>query len=146
MADLFKGMSQSKFLDSLVTITGKNGHELYDYLMGFLKSEQENDNVGTSVSAPVGDSISFTGSVEEIQKYYIGLGGKTTTANYFGCCIPELVCSHCASRLNVSSFIWYKPTKLVNDNGTIVDTIAPYGVYWENEQVGYLPLQFANNG
>ena len=150
MAKIFTGMSKDNFLNSLVELTGLNGHDLYSYLKNLVESDiqfitkiEEKEKQHTQYKD---DCVTFTGTIEEIQKYYIGLGGKSTTASYFGCCVPELVCSHCASRLNVNSFIWYKPTKLIKANGITVDTIVPHGVYWENEQVGYLPLQFEDNG
>lgn len=44
MADLFKGMSQSKFLDTLVEKTGLNGHELFDFINEKIDPKQNSIN------------------------------------------------------------------------------------------------------
>ena len=116
MANIFKGMSQSKFLDDLATMTGLNGHELYNHLVELVNENKNNKTVEEKPQQifECGDAYIFTGTLSEIRQFYLDHGGNPKIEAYFGGCCAGLICSHVASALKVRDFSWIREVTVMS--------------------------------
>ena len=98
MAKLFSGMSQTNFLDGLVARTGKNGHELYDYLVSLIPKEEtvEREEVVRECVAPsifIGTKQEFLDWAQMYMReddYQLLNKWKNSMAHgYFACCVAK---------------------------------------------------------
>lgn len=136
MAKVFKGMSQDKFLDSLVAATGLNGHELFDYIVERITESRKTVPAADSreiVLTTEGNKtlIEFAGNKSEIADYYKNLGGDEKIIRYMGGMSPYLICTHCATILNVEEFVWITPCQKIGAGGRTYYSVAKYGVVWD---------------
>ena len=109
MAKLFKGMSQTNFLDSLVEMTGKNGQELYDYLKEIVESHKEPEKKIEKVPQYNG-TPSFRGTRKEFYGFLELLGGERYTKNgkdEWSACTVDALANYAARLLKVQYFDFY---------------------------------------
>lgn len=113
MAQLFKGMSQDKFLDSLVEKTGLNGHELYDYLMGIVKKPEPKE-VETKDFYPVKDEVVFRGTRQEALQYIIDRGATEMEQKLFKASSYGFAAAQMAAFARARKFFWEFPARILN--------------------------------
>lgn len=114
MATQFKGMSQSNFLDGLVTQTGKNGHELYDYLIQLIKQAKlamPKNEVKPNLEDRI---VTFTGSRDEMCDYIALIGGERNNSYVSDYALAV----YAAKLLKVKGFKWRKPAIVRSNDGT----------------------------
>lgn len=154
MAKLFSGMSKDNILDGLVEKTGKNGRELYDYLMALLgdkppKStisiEQFVDSLNNKTAEECRKGIkrtppnAFKGTKQELLDFarmYMGEGDyellakwKTSTTNgYFAQCIT--------AAMGLQQFIWYHTALGKDAKNKTKEIVVEYHVIWDENTNG----------
>ena len=133
MANVFKGMAKDKFLDDLATKTGKNGHELYDYLMELL-AEKEEEEEELKEAPVVYERSSFVGTREEFYGFLelIGVPRYTKKGNdIFGACTGDALANAAANTLGVDIFVW---NCIVKTKACKTITIDYYGIREEKKK------------
>ena len=116
MAKLFSGMSQTNFLDELVSKTGKNGHELFDYLVSLLDGkEPQKPKTDETVKTYTGKR-EFAGSRKELIDLL-----KLHGADCYGisAVTKYAMCLYAARVFGVKEFRWYEPVQAKDENGNI---------------------------
>ena len=137
MADLFKGMSQSNFLDGLVRKFGLNGHELYDYLMSLKVSIPE--EVDKNDVRPIKDIGRFYGNNRDALNYIISLGADEKIQQLFKASSPEFRACIMCSVARTHRFEWTAPVHLLTPNMTEKEKIVDktFIGYWDEEREIY---------
>ena len=134
MAELFKGMSQSKFLDSLVAETGKNGHELFDYLMDVLKIKNVEITKPTKhVEEDIEENIPnyFRGTKQgfiDWASFYLPQSRIDVLNKWKTSMTPEYLAMLIARDLGAERFTWIHTAKSRKKNGELVDVEVEYVV------------------
>lgn len=109
MAKLFRGMGRDNFLDGLVEMTGKNGHELYDYLKEIIESHKEPEEKIEEVPQYNG-TPSFRGTRKEFYGFLELHGGERYTKNgkdIWSACTVDALANYAANLLKVEWFDFY---------------------------------------
>lgn len=115
MAKFFSGMSKDAFLDGLVSITGLNGHELYEYLEE-LSNKYPKEKKERSISEIVPQNklkpgIEFCGTYSELQDYATLAGVSEKMVRWIGSSTPAFAAYIVAAELGLKWFMWEKPSK-----------------------------------
>ena len=131
MAKIFKGMSQTNFLDGLVEASGKNGHELYDYLIDLLGRDtaelpaNDTPNALSTVTKQPFKIDYFRGSLKEfrafLEKYdpegvFYKCKSSGRIVNSLTATSPEGLANYAANLFDVPQFRYILP----------VDGYVPY--------------------
>lgn len=126
MAKIFKGMSQTNFLDGLVEASGKNGHELYDYLIDLLgrdTAELPADDASNTLSTITKQPFKidyFRGSLKEFRTFLEkhdpeGIWYKSKTSgrvvNSLSAVSPEGLANYAANLFDVPQFKYVLPVE-----------------------------------
>lgn len=132
----------NEFMKELSAITGKYGDELFSYVLEKVGKPKSNAELPKKDNFfPQNEVKEFVGTTMEIADLYLMLGGKENVAKFFGCCCPELVCSHMATVYNVSEFYWTKPVKIQTKDKKLQNGWARYGVIWNEEKRLYADVE-----
>lgn len=116
MAKFFSGMSQSNFLDGLVSITGLNGHELYEYLEQLVrenpKEKKEKKIAEVIPQNQLRPGVEFCGSYKELKDYAALTGVSEEMVRWIGASAPPFAACIVAAELGLRWFMWEKPSKM----------------------------------
>lgn len=133
MATIFTGMSKDTFLDKLVEKTGKNGKELYDYLLELIpEAKKETDS---SAWEPLREFGSFYGNNAAALNYLISLGADESTQKLFKASSPEFRAAILAATARVMRFEWTAPVHMLGSNDHWED--RTYIGYWNGDTKHY---------
>lgn len=114
MAELFKGMSKDKFLDSLVEQFGLNGHELYDYLVANVKKPEPKE-VETDISFyPTENEVVFRGTRQEALQFIIDRGATEMEQKLFKASSYGFAAAQMAAFAKARKFFWEFPARILN--------------------------------
>lgn len=112
MAKFFSGMSQSNFLDGLVSMTGLNGHELYEYLEQLVKENPKEKKISEIIPQnELRPGVEFCGSYKELQEYATLAGVSEKMVQWIGSSAPSFAACIIAGELGLRWFMWEKPSK-----------------------------------
>ena len=106
MATLFHGMSQNNFLDGLVQKTGKNGHELYDYLQELIVAAPKSDDKEVYIPTDIKPGQEFFGDLSTLRNYFAAMGGSDKMVKFLGACSPDFASCVVAGELGLEWFCW----------------------------------------
>jgi len=113
MAKYFSGMSQSNFLDGLVSMTGLNGHELYEYLEQLVRDHPKDKKKDISEIIPqkgLRPGVEFCGSYNDLKNYAAIAGVSEEMVRWIGASAPSFAACIVASELGLKWFMWEKPS------------------------------------
>lgn len=133
MATVFTGMSKDSFLDNLVERTGKNGKELYDYLLELIPEVKEEKD--TSAWEPIKEFDSFYGNNGDALNYLISLGADDNTQKLFKASSPDFRAAILAATARVKKFEWTAPVHMLGSNDHWED--RTYVGWWNGEKTIY---------
>lgn len=115
MAKYFSGMSQSNFLDGLVSITGLNGHELYDYLEQLVKDnpkeKKEKDFEEIFPAASLRPGMEFCGKYRDLKEFASLNGVSEKMVCLIGASAPSFAACVVAAELGLKWFMWEIPSE-----------------------------------
>ena len=139
MATTFSGMSRDIFLDKLVERTGKNGKELFEYLMGLIPEEKKEKNLREE---PIKDFDSFYGSATDALSYLISLGADEFTQKLFKASSLEFRAAILAATARVRRFAWTAPMRILTPNMTEKEHQEgrTYIGFWDDNTMCYTSL------
>lgn len=131
MATLFHGMSKDSFLDELVKQTGKNGHELYDYLMSLIPEEEKEEKemvLSNREGVPQYYKGTRAGLLEWARPFMkesdYDLLYKWQSSMAYGYFAQSV-----AAAIGLVDFTWVHTGRTMNGNNISIE----YRVYWNNK-------------
>lgn len=119
MAKYFSGMSQTNFLDGLVSQTGLNGHELYDYLLECIEKNpkaKEEISLSDIKTESLRPGRVFCGSYQELKEYAAREGVPEDSVRLIGASAPSFAACVVAGTLGLKWFMWERPNDLTPCN------------------------------
>ncbi len=130
MATLFHGMSKDNFADGLVKQTGKNGHELYDYLLSLIPEEEKEEEkvFGNKEGVPQCYKGTRAGLLEWARPFMkesdYDLLYKWQSSMAYGYFAQSV-----AAAIGLVDFTWVHTGRTINGNSMLVE----YRVYWSDK-------------
>lgn len=122
MANLFKGMSQSNFMDGLVAKAGKNGHELYNFLVELIdenaKKTQKIEPVVEQKPRPNVPNY-FEGSKRELLDWaqmYMTEKDYEVMNKWCGSMAHGYFATQIAGRIGLTDFTWIHIARTTDDD------------------------------